>query len=1823
MPVYGQAVGSQARQAAERNAARRVANCLRWPHGAGGATLETQSGRERTTGGSAMPLRKPLNLRPSAGCLAGLAVALSAWAASGVAGELDLAFARRDLDVAACATYIDGHATPATEEDLLAVLGLSQAQSFNGWSAGAVAGREGDESSGATFAYRVAFRRPVRLGSLLLAGTPANVAILKASAAGPGDPADSEAWQSLEPTSLSGGRLFTLPEPAETRAVLVVERRREGRSTQRVLRVLARRLYNVAPLGYAYAASEYSVPNSSTAFPATNVLDGRGAWQSAGKDNTGRIPAPPINELNPTWFMLTWSQPQALCGLWLEGNLERVELDAFVGAGDVNPRVGHEDEWRPIRETRDRAGYGRWIEFGPIETRGLRLRILKTRDEPQVATLTGLHALVDLKEGPVPAGDALAAAARPPTQFSYVTEDDGLVTLVVDSPDGRRVRNLFARDAEPAGFHTAAWDLLDEQGRVVPPGTYRWHGIVLPPLELRYRGTVYPNIANYAPENSPWLNGASGPGGWLADHTPPVGVCTTGERAFLSAYVAESGVSFIECDLEGRKQWGYHSFAAWTGPRFLAADERTVYVGSTVLNTSTDNIWAVDIQSKQVRPLLTLVPAASRKRGMQGLAAHGGRLAISIRASDDWLANAAAAEDVDPLACQPVYPEKRQARVANEIVPDPRRDFLKLFRLIDPPPGGETGQSLTYLAPQRSDDPRQHVVLAFQRPVPIGSVVLPVPQTEEFHLRLSTLAPDAPFPPEPENESYWRPFEEYGSRPWDVVPAPEGTVTQALRITFVRGAAGDADPLADLLAGSGDEPVDPLDVDTIGDEPRDTGLDDFGTERGRWQGQLEGLKLLRRRFRSVASDAAVRVSSGEVFPDGTWDAQRSEPLTEDDPGIYLMEWDEPQSLRGLAIREIDGRRTKIDVFAGPADAEIPLAGSDGWEEIAQYEQGRRDVGNGYGLGVMNPDARYVDGYVDFGRDVRTRAVRLRVVEQWSDRGQAGCMGIRRDLGGNQLDARRCRVFGVAPVTSIGGESPLDPAAHHRIEIYDAGDGRLIAETPLERPGEVVYDAQGELHAISGESVVRVDLDAGRHDVIVADLKKPIDLAFDSSGNLYVFDAAADRCQVRVYDRSGNYLRSIGTAGGFVAGSWDPTRLSREVTSIAIDQRDQIWIVENQYWPKRITVWSTAGELLREHLGNTAYGGGGTIDPQRPTRMIYGPLEFELDPATGRSQLKALTWLPGWGAGEVPIRLESRTYLVTRPQFSEMQCGVVYLHEDDQLRPVAAMGLAEAFDPLKRPATWAALGSPDYTQQTFLWCDADADGEVEAGEVQLRDRPAHVYGLTAFNRDLGVQQQSIRYVVREVLPSGVPQYDVQEYPRLTDRTLYRLDDGNFFRQGDAPTVPNALLSPTGEVLWTYPQEGSGVQALGTAQPWHPGQIVAQFGIVGHETAHAGELGEFLVVHGNTGAWNITTADGLVVGPIFRDLRDPAVQPWSMRAHELGLDLSDATSGQEHFSGYLCRTADDRYLAVAGHNHASVVEVIGLDRARRIEGQIEVTQDDVRAAEEWQRQQDQQRVYARSPVLDVYRLAEPPALDGKLEDWGPAAATIANTAEFRIAYDDERLYLAWRVQGVGPLRNTGEQWDRLFKSGAAVDVQLGVDPDAAEDRQAPVEGDVRLLLTYAGDEPTAVLYRAVVPGTPADQAWRVVSPVDEVSFDEVQVLDNVRIVADRGNNGYTLEAAVPLAALGLEPTDDLRLRLDWGLLTTGPDGHEVLRRIYWANPVTAVVADAPSEARLHPNLWGHARFHAGEAPSLDDRLDATLDGDCPQPEDLDDLLDKVDP
>jgi len=1725
------------------------------------------------------------------------------WAGSLLAAPFPAAVTEDAVDFAACRVLLEKSPEPADAAAIRNLLGFGQTKE----SATARPSRSARQTG---LQYLLVFKQPVAIGTVL--GGIAELKVLTATAALPPEPSRASDWTTVAvQPSQSAPRFAPLPPDTKTRALLVtVPSPRDSRQSP-FLRLLTPRLANHTPAAVANAESEHTATSSAAppyTYDAGHLTRGHGEWVNSGKDDKGINSRAPITELQPAWFILSWPDARRVEGVLLQDNFSAFELQVFTGPSGINAVAATENEWKAIRKFKTvRDGSRRWLTFDPVQTRALRLVINKIEgQEAAVARLAGFSVFTDLGAQPAPAL-VKPVSAEPPLQINYEIAQAGKVTLVVDRADGTRVRNLLANTTQPAGKNMVTWDLKDEQGSYVPPGDYRWKAITHPPLELRYEMTAYPNLGSYFPERPAWLTGASGSGGWLADHTPPRTACVAGDRVYLGAPVAESGVSLIECDLEGRKHWGHHSFEGFTGSWLLASDGKTIFnlapahnFAKAGMDKNTEAIWAVDIATKKVRTLAMLQPTAERKRGAQGLAAHDGKVFVAVHGAENWFQNAAGASDVDLQNSLPTYPVARKPRAAYEMVPDQRTDFLRLFRLKDQPPGFGPNHGLVYLETTRNPTRQQHIVLSFLKPVSIGSLVLPPPAKEDkMQFTIAVLKPSAPYPPRPDERADWINVPLSDTNIWAIIPLPAGTATRALRMTFTRGRGGaNDDLLADIEEKKGAPALD------LADKPAAKKSGFAAANDGLWQRKLEGVKLLGRRFENVIATAKVRVNSGKIAADGTWDAQRTEPLSIADPGIYALEWKAPQSLRGLALREVDGAVTEVDVFTGADGTPVDITSDAGWEKVATYRQALRDYYSG--RESNNGYARYLDGYVDFGREVSTRAVRLRVVKQW-DTKEHYPSGIREDLGGQTLDTKRCRIFGVAALRYLGGEPAVDPQVTERIEMLDGETGKVVKEVHVpgiaEASGEwsrgnlLAVNARGDVFTVSDEKLVQVDFNTGAHRVLVSDLKKPSALACDRAGNFYIFDSAKARKNIRVYDPSGKFLREIGEAGGYQRGPWNVNRMDH-ITALAVDARDQVWAVSFNYWPKRITQWSADGKFQKEFLGPTEYGGGGQLDPGDKRRLFYGPLEFELDWATGKTRLKNLLSLDGHGAGDSPIYVGKRLYLVnTRPggHGPSQQCGVVYLHEGDRARLVAAVGIAGFCKPMLDPRLVKSFAGKVLMNYVCAWSDLNGDEQVQPEEVQLWPKPKNFRAV--FDSQLGVQAGTMGFRVKETRSNGVPVYERVDRPALWDGVALRLDNGNFYHyEDDASKQVCAVQTPDGKVLWSYQTEGVGTHALTRAKPWHPAQIVCHFGFAGHVTAHAGDLGEFLVFNSNVGVFDIMTADGLFAGQIFRDIRDPKALPWSGTNVTRGMRMDDFTPGQEHFQGYFTRTADNKYYAVAGHNHASVVEVAGLDRFKRFGGTLAIGGKDLAATQAWERSREARVLYARSPVLDAY-LMSAPKLDGKLNDWGPVSAELDRDAKFRIGYDEQNLYLAYEVNRRGPLKNQGQQWDRLFKTGASVDLQIAADPGANPDRKAPVPGDQRLLLTLMGDKPAAILYQAVVPGTPPDKAWQVVSPVHSATFDRVTKLDSVRLAVDDDANRYTLEAAIPLSALGLKITPGLRLKLDWGILVSGPDGTEVLRREYWANKATQITADAPSEAELHPELWGHVRFHSERLAALD--------------------------
>ena len=69
---------------------------------------------------------------------------------------------------------------------------------------------------------------------------------------------------------------------------------------------------------------------------------------------------------------------------------------------------------------------------------------------------------------------------------------------------------------------------------------------------------------------------------------------------------------------------------------------------------------------------------------------------------------------------------------------------------------------------------------------------------------------------------------------------------------------------------------------------------------------------------------------------------------------------------------------------------------------------------------------------------------------------------------------------------------------------------------------------------------------------------------------------------------------------------------------------------------------------------------------------------------------------------------------------------------------------------------------------------------------------------------------------------------------------------------------------------------------------------------------------------------------------------------------------------------------------------------------------------------------------------------------------------------------------------------------------------------------------------------------------------------------------------------VEAAIPLAALGVKPAAGQTLGGDFGATFGDAAGKDTVLRSHWNNQATGIVADEVDELRLDPKNWGKISF-----------------------------------
>jgi len=828
--------------------------------------------------------------------------------------------------------------------------------------------------------------------------------------------------------------------------------------------------------------------------------------------------------------------------------------------------------------------------------------------------------------------------------------------------------------------------------------------------------------------------------------------------------------------------------------------------------------------------------------------------------------------------------------------------------------------------------------------------------------------------------------------------------------------------------------------------------------------------------------------------------------------------------------------------------------------------------------------------------------------------------ITYDLGTLGLNNnKKGALTGLAVNNAIGVASLMNK---NQLLFIDLKAKAVIGTKIVRKPFGSVFDLKGRLFVLSDKKLIRFDsvVDPlnlpNAQTIISTGLDSPVAVAIDRRGNLYISDAGATN-QIKVFSGSGKLLRTIGVAGPSKAGAYDPLHMNNPA-GIAIDEKEQLWVTENDFLPKRVSVWSLDGRLIKAFYGPPKYGGGGALDQQDKNAFYYsegatgatGAMKFKIDWKKGTSTLEQIIYresdgtlkLPKRNAGpETPLYYKGIRYFTN--SFNSYPTGglnasVLFIERGGIAYPAAAMGDA---------AAWSILKIPPNGKTFFIWIDLNGDANVQNNEVVFQK--AATSGITVMP-DLSFcvanyDGNAMKFSPVSFTDKGIPVYQLSKgivlatgvkTPGSTggNQVLSATDGWTVLTQGLKPFEKYSLSgAKDGKPMWSYPNMWPGLHASHSApNPSFPGELIGPTRVLGNFLEMKGEqAGRLWAINSNHGMVYIFTGDGLFVCTLFEPMRSGKL--WNMVTAKRGMDLKGITLNEENFWPSISRTPDGMVYLLDG-NSSSLVKIDGLQRIIRLPSStISISSKDLQKINSLNIETETHRQKEKKEsVLNVLNMPAPPTIDGKLDDWNNAdwveidkrgvksylnARTKPYDVTGAVAVSKSRLYFAYRTGDSGLLKNSGALPDALFKTGGALDIMIGADPGANPTRKDPVLGDLRLLITTVNRKPKALLYKAVSHSTkekiPFSSPWRT------ITFDEIaDITGDLEFAGNDGN----YELSVPLSLLGIKPIPNVSIKGDIGILRG--DGTQTISRIYWSNKATSILSDVPSEAQLTPNLWG---------------------------------------
>ncbi|HBC86718.1 MAG TPA: hypothetical protein DCZ94_07180 [Lentisphaeria bacterium] len=801
-----------------------------------------------------------------------------------------------------------------------------------------------------------------------------------------------------------------------------------------------------------------------------------------------------------------------------------------------------------------------------------------------------------------------------------------------------------------------------------------------------------------------------------------------------------------------------------------------------------------------------------------------------------------------------------------------------------------------------------------------------------------------------------------------------------------------------------------------------------------------------------------------------------------------------------------------------------------------------------------------------------------------------------------------------------GQLAVCLACEDLVKVLDADTGDVKSELKVKSPAAVTFSGDGWI-VLSDGNLVKIGADGKTAKFADGGFADGYGLATDSKGNVYLSVRGKDQ-NVKVFSPEGKLVREIGKKGGRPLHGAFIADAMRKPGQIAVDSKNRLWVTEETMNPKRTSIWDAdSGKLVKDLVGTATYSGTGAISPFDSTMAFSNDTVYRIDLDKG-------TYEPTYSldGSDNPndifpprihnyvtskmVKRDGKLYGYTGGSARGATAVHCVLWDGKDWKSVANVGIVpKGKKPTDLKEEWEKFKHEFFADkggQIYAWVDKNGDGLVQKEELsfaipEIDGKPIELSSfywgqLPDNDGTLTYLAKSANAIVKVPVTGintvGAPIYDVGKLQVVrADQPVIGKGNGEGMIIGGANgrvylnQDPLVAVEKDGHVIGGYPNRHTSVHGSHSAKASKPGYLIGPSSYLGVADI-GGDVGEVFDLNGNLGENYLFTNDCLWIQALFKDTRGGFEIPSQAVK---GMSMDAISAGGESFGGNFIKGTDGKIYLTIGGTDARVMEVKGLETIRRFAGKFTYTQEQYAEAQKLLQEKTAQSGQAK--VYTVAKAKAGVAIDGKSDKWpelmddSKALLEIQESKNKRYGrvqatYDDNNLYLAYRVFAPrSQMKNVGQDYRLLFKSGDVVDIMVGSEPQKAKG-----EGDARVIMTVKDGKMVAVLNQKCAPGAAKGEGFGFASPARTIPFDRVVMAPDVKIASSGINGGYFVEAAIPWKLLGVSPKSGLKLKADFGVLFADDGGTMTVSRQYWSNKETNLVNDIPGEADLAPNRWG---------------------------------------